>query len=1155
MQQARVIADRFELGASIGSGAMGVVHRAADRLTGEAVAVKLLTAVGPEYTARFEREARILSQLTHPGIVRYVAHGVTSEGNPYIVMEWLDGEDLSKRLRRDSLIPEEAVAMLRRAAAALSTAHARGIVHRDLKPSNLFLVDGRVDELKVLDFGIALNSQRNAEALTKTGMLIGTPGYMAPEQLRGRRVVDARADVFALGCVLFRCLTGDKPFAGEDLVGVSMRTLLEDAPRLRSVRPELSEDIDLLVHEMLSKSPESRPPDAAAVVARIDAIAATRAEEFWKPARAALDVKTQAERRRNNLKPSTTSFHGRELDLHQLHERFADGQWLVTVLGPAGTGKTRLAIRYGELHPELGSVCFCDLTEARDLGEIGGAVGRVLAVPLLKDHTSAEATARLGRELASMGDALLILDNCEQVVSPVAEALTRWRELAPRARFLATSREVLKVRGEWVHELGPLSLPREGEDIGAAEAVRLFVDRARMVRRDYALGEAQAPLVAEIVRQLDGLPLAIELAAARMSVLGEKTILERLQHRFDLLAGGARDASARQRTLHEAIDWSWRLLEPWEQTALTQAAVFRGGFTLEAAEAVLDLSGFVDAPATLDVLQALHDKSLLRSDDSDASERRFDMYESIRAFAEEALAASATNNAANARHTTFYLNRAEVELATLAERDDNEAVRRLAAELENLMAIRRRSRGPDVLRAMLALDPVFGSRGPLDVHLALIDRTLAEAGDREPRLKGRLLFARSRTRWLAGRYAEARADAEQALTVGRAQRDPWLEASAEYRLGYIDFSKKNVDQARDRLSRARNCFRAGGHAWREALLVSFLGSIEIETGHPEQGRRLASEALAIFGRLGDPGGLARALAHLGDSLVTIGRLDEASEVFRELLANLEHLPEATRAEAIACIGTMHHERGELGDASRFYEQALGIMRKVGGHGHGLLSAKLGALFAAEDRLAEARAAFDRATQLLKSGDAPLLLDPLRVHLGHMDLALARECTAMGDAVEAARHHRAAEARLRDVDERAFGMPFAVRLLRRALLSDAPVVAPLVIGPDMRWFQAPGRKKVDISRGPQARRVLGALVRQRLEAPGEPLSVEALLRTAWPGQRFAVQRSAALRVYVMLAKLRTLGLRDVLRSVGDGYMLDPDVVVEETREGGRGPRGP
>jgi serine/threonine protein kinase len=229
----KVVAGRFQLLAEAGSGGMGTVYRARDLTDGATVAVKILTGRELREAARFDQEAAILSGLTHPVIVRYLAHGIAESGERFIAMEWLDGEDLATRLYRDPVSVTDAVALTRRAAEALAYAHERGIVHRDIKPENLFLPGKAIERLKVLDFGIA-RLTRGGRRLTATGSVIGTPGYMAPELVRGDRDITPRADVFSLGCVLFQCLTGRPVFEADDATALLAKILLQDGPRARA---------------------------------------------------------------------------------------------------------------------------------------------------------------------------------------------------------------------------------------------------------------------------------------------------------------------------------------------------------------------------------------------------------------------------------------------------------------------------------------------------------------------------------------------------------------------------------------------------------------------------------------------------------------------------------------------------------------------------------------------------------------------------------------------------------------------------------------------------------------------------------------------------------------------------------------------------------
>jgi eukaryotic-like serine/threonine-protein kinase len=268
-----VLADRFVIERLAGSGGMGRVYRALDRVTGAPVALKLVTDVARD-DERFAQEARVLSELTHPAIVKYVAHGITTQGQPFLAMEWLEGEDLAQRLARTGLGVSESVTVVRRIADGLAGAHARGVVHRDVKPSNVFLVRGDPSRAKLLDFGIVrLQLSRftpTARPMTHTGTLLGTVGYMSPEQATADRALDGRTDVFALGSVLFECLTGKPAFSGEHVVAVLAKVLREEAPRVRQLRPDLSAELDDLVARMLSKDKTGRPADGGAVLRELE---------------------------------------------------------------------------------------------------------------------------------------------------------------------------------------------------------------------------------------------------------------------------------------------------------------------------------------------------------------------------------------------------------------------------------------------------------------------------------------------------------------------------------------------------------------------------------------------------------------------------------------------------------------------------------------------------------------------------------------------------------------------------------------------------------------------------------------------------------------------------------------------------------------------
>ena len=254
-----VVAGRFTLQRLAGRGGMGVVYQAQDGLSGRTVALKLLPALAEEDAGlRFSREAEVLSRLHHPGIVSYVAHGLAHEGQPFLAMEWLEGEDLARRLARQPLSLSETLLLVRRCADVLHAAHSLGIVHRDIKPSNLYLRGGRVEDVVLLDFGLARLLSTSLPALTASSAMLGTPGYMAPEQVSSERDISPAADIFSLGCVLYECLTGQTPFRAPHVAAVLTKILFAEPLPLHTLRPELPTSLQPLVNQMLAKAPLQR---------------------------------------------------------------------------------------------------------------------------------------------------------------------------------------------------------------------------------------------------------------------------------------------------------------------------------------------------------------------------------------------------------------------------------------------------------------------------------------------------------------------------------------------------------------------------------------------------------------------------------------------------------------------------------------------------------------------------------------------------------------------------------------------------------------------------------------------------------------------------------------------------------------------------------
>ena len=273
VQTGTVIDARYTVEGFAAQGGMGAVYRGRDEVTGSAVAIKFLASEQPGHATRFSQEVQVLSRLVHPGVVRYLASGRTTDGLPYLVMEWLEGETLRKCLTRAQLSIAQAILVARCTCEALAAAHAQNIVHRDLKPSNLFLVNGECGQVKLLDFGVA-RYEESGRTLTQSGVILGTVGYMSPEQALGARDVDLRSDLFAVGCILYECLAGRAAFTGDNAVAILAKILREDPPSLPHLRADVSDGLATLVEALLAKEASARPADTAEVLQKLAALEA-----------------------------------------------------------------------------------------------------------------------------------------------------------------------------------------------------------------------------------------------------------------------------------------------------------------------------------------------------------------------------------------------------------------------------------------------------------------------------------------------------------------------------------------------------------------------------------------------------------------------------------------------------------------------------------------------------------------------------------------------------------------------------------------------------------------------------------------------------------------------------------------------------------------
>lgn len=860
--------------------------------------------------------------------------------------------------------------------------------------------------------------------------------------------------------------------------------------------------------------------------------------------------------RDSSARPDRTSFVGRERELAALRELLAEGTPLVTITGPSGMGKTRLAQR---LAAELAGV-FVGIESCRTEADLRSALAEGLGV-------SGESVTD---ELEARGPLLLVLDNVDPASRPISAALEQWLDRCPDLCLLVTSLIPLGIRGEVRFELGPLE---------PADAVALYLDRAREAWADRVFTAPERDALADLVIGLDRLPLAIELAAARVRVLPPKQLLERLGQRLDLLRSAD---TGHHGSLARALSLSWNLLTEGEQRVLARASTFVGGFTLEAAEEILDGAAMVDH------LDGLRAKALVQHDGA-----RFSLYESVRAFAAVRLREMGGEAEVERRHAAFFAGEGEVH-ARLAEGPGAlEALRWLAAERENLFAAHRRSfaTAPELsARAGLAIAALF-TRGGLVSHereildatvqaarrtddAALVAQALYErgrlfkrqgdtAGARQDldegialaraqdqlHSEGYLLTASAALR-VPGAAPEARAEIARALAIAAELRDTYLEGQALLVLGALEESMGALELSAQRMEEALALFRSGGRLRYCAIALLNLGSIRSHRGRFSAGRQALEEACSIFAALENLTSLAYATTNLGSLALAMGQLDEAERHLLDLLAIERRLGNRLLyAVATGNLGMVALERGELREGERRLAEAVASLRELGAQRHratllpfhAAALAMLGGVDEARVELAEARAVL--------AAD-PASLQMLALLESIVDLAEARRSGTDVEEFEARAHERLEQATSRTVEE----LFVARRLLEKALAQSAPVVRAaaqvteetLVIGRDTAFFALGGGERVDLRRRTAIRRILRGLAENRLIAPGVGLSSDELAAIGWPGEKI-LPTAAATRVWSAIRILRSLGLAQVLLRHADGYLLDPALAIVRDAE--------
>jgi predicted ATPase/Tfp pilus assembly protein PilF len=999
----------YQIVRKLGSGGMGDVYLAADTILGRSIALKVLSAEAGQRTDAMRRlveEARAASALNHPNIAT-IHELAESDGIQFMVMEYVEGVTLKDKINDGPLEMRMIVAVGCQIADALHAAHTGGIIHRDIKSSNIMITpDGRA---KILDFGVATRAPAlqphdapTCEA-TRLGLMIGTAPYMSPEQILDHPV-DGRSDIFSLGVVLYEMATGRLPFSGRNPYETLDRIVRLKPEPIASFTANIPATLEQIIYRCLEKSPDDRFSSAAELRSHL-AGSEGGAPPFARrtPAR--------------NLPQQLTRFIGRQREVAAVRSLLQQTR-LVTLSGPAGIGKTRLALEAatGLVDDFVDGVHFVELGPVSDSELIPETVASTLRI---REERGRSITQTL-TDYLKQRQVLLVLDNCEHVIDACAQIADTLLRAGPNLSVLATSRESLGIGGETIFRVPPLSLPDPEHPTDLAtlaehEAVELFVDRARSVKSGFALTHANAASVAELCVRLEGIALAIELAASRVKVLSVQQIADRLGDRLNLLTGGSRTAAPRYQALAAAIDWSYNLLTEAEKTLFRRLSVFSGGWTLEAAESVC-AGDRVDGSDVLELLTGLIDKSLVVSDERDGQER-YRFMVTIQEYAVKRLTQSNEAAAVYRAHADFFLAFAVQTESKLKSPDQKFWLERLTAEHDNIRAVLSWATNQDTARGLHLAGALADfwylhgcwneGRRWLSEMLALAPAS-AESAHRTKALNAAALIAQ-----FQGDGRAARSLVEQALALSRQSNDARQTALALNTLAMITADHGGFALARTFLEESLTIRRTLDDTALVASTLNNLGVLACWQGEFGRAQSLFDESLAMAQKAGDRHRTALALLNRGELASKLGQLPLARSLVGQALAVARDMHDRVLIpKALNTLGKLSLLQGDDAAAAVLIEESLEAFRQLGDkHWVAIALVSLGVL-AHHRGSVEARSLFEESVSLLRElGDRPELVTSLnwlgRAMARHGEYAAARAYheEALGICREIGTHDR------------------------------------------------------------------------------------------------------------------------------------------------------
>ncbi|HEX2166021.1 MAG TPA: protein kinase, partial [Longimicrobiales bacterium] len=959
------LAGRYVLEREIGRGSTAVVYAARDLKHGRRIAIKVIESdvVSRVGTERFLKEIRTTARLNHPHILPLFDSG-DADGYLYYTMPLVDGESLRKRMKQHGCMPIElALPLLNQICNALSYAHSVGTIHRDIKPENVLI--SAQDHVWVADFGLARALAGAADhRLTGTGVAVGSPQYMSPEQAAGETGMDGRSDIYSLGCVAYEMLCGHPPFTADSVAALLSRHLAEKPPPVRTRAPAVPAAADDAIARAMAKDRAHRFADAAEFAAAlrstplpehvqaptpavsshsfagVDLLARVRGwiaslfDRLRSSASPAIrpdsvsdasDIGSTARRDdatpsrdRTALPTAATPFIGREDELRELRELMQqDGARLITVTGPGGVGKTRLALQIAD---EVGST----YPDGIAYTALSGLASPELLIPAIADSLGIQLTRGEDplMELKAFlreKKLLLVVDNFDHITR-AAGLLSALIEHASGIRIVATSRERLNLRHETLLTLEGLASGEQSSD-----AIRLFELGARRLDRHFQLDSDDLLHVRRICELLDGIPLAIELASGWVRALSCAEILAELERDLDVLSSEASDLEGRHHSMRATFDASWRLLGEAEQSVLMRLAVFRAAFDRAAAAQVAS----ADAP----LLRQLVDKSLLtRAGD------RLLMLDVIRTYALQRLTADpAAERAAHERHLACFTGMLYA-LQNDVQRGNGAAIRRIADSIDDVRAAwsyaTQTGNAGALMRAAHGLFHFYEARGWAREGAEVFAASRAALGDADELARGeratRLTAARLDIR--RGVFAHRLGDLPGAesllrttLPIVRELQDSAEIVFALHRLGAVRHGMGDYEEAEELHSEGWDLARELDDPLAIGWSMTYLGNVAWSRGEFDPATRLYEDALELLRQEQDLNGMWVTLNNLGVIAASREQYEEARRRFREGLALESELNNPRfAAQGLHNLGRAARELSDMVHVRQYLQESLEI---------------------------------------------------------------------------------------------------------------------------------------------------------------------------------------------------------------------------------------